>query len=144
MTIKKRFMKRILVIEDDKNIATALAIRLEAANYEVTTASNGLEGLKQILENRPDLIVMDIWMPIGMGFSVAERLHGLGLSGIPVVFITASKQTGLLEAAKELGAVAFFEKPYDAEQLLETICTALRSKELPNRAPMRSVATSLC
>jgi len=42
----------------------------------VTTASNGLEGLKQILENRPDLIVMDIWMPIGMGFSVAERFTG--------------------------------------------------------------------
>src|ERR1041385_7794905 len=130
--MEKGSMKRILVIEDDKNIANALAIRLEAANYEVTTASNGLEGLKQILERRPDLIVMEIWMPIGMGFSVAERLRGLGLSGIPIVFITASKQAGLLDAAKGLGAVAFFEKPYDAEQLLQTISSTLHSKETSN------------
>jgi two-component system response regulator MprA len=137
-------MKRILVIEDDKNIATALAIRLEAANYDVMTAPNGLEGLKQILENQPDLILMDIWMPAGLGFSVAQRLRGLGLSGIPLVFITASKLPGLREIAKGLGAVAFFEKPYDPDQLLESISGALRSKELPIMEQTRPVAASVC
>src|SRR5437867_1623568 len=88
-------MKKILILEDDARIATALAIRMEAAGYEVLTAPDGLQGLKLALENRPDLILMDIWMPVGLGFSVAQRLKGLGLGGIPIMFITASKQKGL-------------------------------------------------
>src|SRR5438093_13786843 len=112
MISKTDAMKKILVIEDDKKITAALAIRLETAGYAVRTASNGLEGLKLVLDERPDLILMDIWMPVGLGFSVAQRLRSLGLAGIPIIFITASKLNGLAEAAKELGAVAFFEKPY--------------------------------
>ena len=137
-------MKRILVIEDDTKIAAALGIRLEAAGYQVTTAPNGLEGIKQILEDRPDLIVMDIWMPVGLGFSVAQRLQGLGLSGIPIVFITASKLEGLSEIAKDLGAVAFFEKPYDPEQLLEVISRALQARVFPRAEQARPVAASAC
>jgi CheY-like chemotaxis protein len=118
-------MKKILVMEDDKKIATALAIRLEAAGYEVLTAPDGFDGLRLVMEDRPDLILMDIWMPVGTGFSVAQRLHTLGLTGIPLIFITASKLKGLKEAAQKLGAAAFFEKPYDPEQLLAAIAHAL-------------------
>ena len=118
-------MKKILIMEDDKKIAAALAIRLEAAGYEVLTSPDGFGGLKIVLGDRPDLLLMDIWMPIGTGFSVAQRLRTLGLTDIPVIFITASKLKGLRESAKELGAVAFFEKPYDPEQLLAAISRAL-------------------
>src|SRR6266446_4226545 len=117
--------KRILIIEDDLRIATALSIRLEAAGYEVLTANDGLQGLKIVLENSPDLILMDIWMPVGLGFSVAQRLQDLGLGGIPIIFITASKQKGLREIADNLGAVAFFEKPYDPAELLAAIARGL-------------------
>src|SRR5712692_1521625 len=99
-------MKRILVMEDDTKIATALAIRLEAAGYEVFTAPDGATGLKQALDHRPDLIIMDIWMPVGIGFSVAQRLQSLGFTSIPLIFITASKIKGLKQAAQRLGAVA--------------------------------------
>ncbi len=118
-------MKTILVVEDDTRIAAALGVRLEAAGYEVLTAADGLGGLKLALTNRPDLILMDIWMPVGIGFSVAQRLQSIGLTGIPIIFITASKLKGLRETAKQLGAVAFFEKPYDSVQLLEAISSAL-------------------
>ncbi len=121
-------MKTILVVEDDTRIAAALGVRLEAAGYEVLTAADGLGGLKLALNNRPDLILMDIWMPVGIGFSVAQRLQSVGLTGIPIIFITASKLKGLREAAKQLGAVDFFEKPYDSEQLLEAISRALEPK----------------
>ncbi len=119
-------MKKILIIEDDAKIATALAIRLEAAGYQACTAANGFEGLKMALDDRPDLILMDIWMPVGIGFSVAQRLQTLGLKGVPVIFITASKLGGLRKTAKQLGAAAFFEKPYDSEQLLAAIAHTLR------------------
>jgi CheY-like chemotaxis protein len=120
-------MKKILIVEDDKKIAAALAIRLEAAGYEVLTAGDGLAGLKLVLDDKPDLIFMDIWMPVGIGFSVAQRLQSLGLSGIPIIFITASKIKGLRRAAEKLGAVGFFEKPYDAEEVLAAVAKALES-----------------
>lgn len=114
-------MKKILILEDDIRVAMALAIRLEAAGYEVQTAPNGLQGLQLALEDRPDLILMDIWMPVGIGFSVAQRLQNLGLATIPIVFMTASKIKGLKEAAMAVGGAGFFEKPYDPQVLLEAI-----------------------
>ena len=127
-------MKKILVMEDDEQIATALAIRLQAAGYEVLTTPDGLAGLKMVLEHKPDLILSDIWMPIGLGFSVAQRLRQLGLTGIPIVFITAGKQRGLRETAKRLGAAGFLEKPYNPGELLDTIAHALAT------SPMEALA----
>ena len=128
-------MKKILIIEDDAKIAAALAIRLEGAGYSAMTAPDGLAGLKLALENKPDLILMDIWMPVGIGFSVAQRLQSLGLSGVPIIFITASKIKGLRKTAERLGAVAFFEKPYDSEQLMAAVRKALNVKPALHETP---------
>src|SRR3954464_5553618 len=98
-------MKKILLMEDDTKIAAALAIRLHAAGYDVMTAPDGWQGLQLAVTERPDLLLMDIWMPVGLGFSVAERLKEVGLGDIPIIFITASKLKGLKEAARETGAV---------------------------------------
>ena len=117
--------KRILIVEDDKRITAALTVRLNARGYSVLTAHNGFEGLKLAMGEEPDLILMDIMMPMGMGFSVAERLKSTGHGQIPVIFLTASKRTGLRTTAKELGAAGFFEKPYDAEELLAAISLIL-------------------
>jgi len=122
-------MKKILVVEDDNKIAAALAIRLQAAGYSVLSATDGQAGLKLAVEQKPDLLLMDIWMPVGLGFSVAQRLQSLGLSGIPIIFITASRAKGLKKAAEALGAVAFFEKPYDPAALLAAVAEALKSKD---------------
>jgi len=122
-------MKKIMIMEDDHRIASALALRLKSAGYEALIAPDGFRGLTRSLDDRPDLLLMDIWMPIGTGFSVAQRLQPLGLSGIPFIFITASKASGLRETAKDLGAADFFEKPYDPEQLLAAIAQALDSYE---------------
>ena len=121
-------MKKILIMEDDTKIAAALAIRFSAAGYDVLTASDGLEGMHMALKDRPDLLLMDIWMPVGLGFSVANRLKDMGLGEIPIIFITASKLKGLREAAQRSGAVGFFEKPYDPEKLLAAVSQALNSE----------------
>ena len=128
-------MKKILIVEDDAKIATALGVRLEAAGYSVLVARDGFRGLQLALVWRPDLIVMDIWMPVGIGFSVAQRLQNLGVTGIPIIFITASKLKGLRETVSELGAVAFFEKPYDSKELLRTIAHELRKQDEALAAP---------
>jgi CheY-like chemotaxis protein len=73
---------------------------------------------------------------VGMGFSVAERLKNLGLGEIPIVFITASKRAGLRKMAQKLGAAGFFEKPYDAEELVAALNLILDSR--PGPSPLRS------
>ena len=93
--------------KDDMKIAAALAIRLTAAGYEVLTAPDGFEGLKLAVSFQPDLIISDIWMPVGLGLSIAQRLQELA-PGLPVIFITSGREQGLEETAKQLGAVAFF------------------------------------
>jgi len=88
-------MKTVLIIDDDKRLAAALAIRLRAAGYAVLKATDGLEGLKLAADRRPDLVVMDVWMPGGVGILIAQRLKHIGLAGVPVIFLTASKKQDL-------------------------------------------------
>jgi DNA-binding NtrC family response regulator len=121
-------MKTVLVVEDDARIATALRVRLEAAGYCVVTAADGREGLVSVVTRKPDLIITDIWMPRPIGFLNKERLHQFGLTDVPVIYITASKKKDLRRVAEEEGAFAFFEKPYDAEQLLAAAAEALSQK----------------
>ena len=113
-------MKKILVVDDDPNIVTALTVRLQAA-----------------VTSPPDLILLDVCLPAVIGFAVAQRLQELGLERIPVIFITASKKEELRAAAKDLGAAGFLEKPYEAQELLALIAQVLRESEraAPRRAP---------
>jgi CheY-like chemotaxis protein len=113
-------MKRILIADDDRKITAALTARLTSSGYEVLTAANGFDALKLIVTSKPALVLMDIWMPTGLGFSVAERMKAYGLS-TPVIFLTASRMHGLRAAARQVGAAGFLEKPYDPAQLLQTI-----------------------
>ena len=73
---------------------------------------------------------------------MAQRLHSLGLSGIPIIFITASRAKGLKKAAAALGAVAFFEKPYDSEALLAAVAQGLESKKAawPENCPAAAMS----
>jgi DNA-binding response OmpR family regulator len=117
--------KQILIIEDDEKIAMALALRLKAAGYESTTTYDALTGLNAAVRNPPALVLLDISMPAGNGFSVAERIQTLIPTPTPIIFLTASKQPGFKEKAKELGAAGYFEKPYEAEELFGAIRQAL-------------------
>lgn len=125
-TVSNPEKRKVLIIEDDKAIALALAVRLRASHYEVLAAYDGVTGLSTALKERPDLIILDISMPGADGFLVAERMqNNVHLAGIPMIFVTASKRPGLRERAQQLGAVGFFEKPYEAQELLAAIQSAL-------------------
>lgn len=130
-------MKKILVVDDDQKITAALRIRLQHAGFSVHSATDGLSGLREAVAQKPDLVLMDIMMPQGMGFSVAERFKALGLAHVPVIFITASKRSGLRKTAEHLGAAGFFEKPYNADELLSAVSLLLSAQEtqVPHRVP---------
>ena len=118
-------MKRILIIEDDEKISKALVLRLQAAGYAINTAYDAVTGLSNAVKCPPDLILLDISLPAGSGLTLAERLHTLLVTPPPIIFLTASTQPGLQEQASRLGAAAFFEKPYQPEQLMATIAAKL-------------------
>jgi two-component system response regulator ArlR len=118
-------MKKILIVEDDQNISRGLAIRLKYAGYEVNVAPDALTGLEVALQKSPDLVILDISLPAGNGFGVGERIQSLLPTATPLIFLTASQKPGLREKARELGAAGFFQKPYDAGELLAAIKVAL-------------------
>lgn len=113
--------RKVLIVEDDDKIALALSLRLQAAGYETTTASDAITGVHSALTMSPDLVLLDISLPAGNGFTVAERVRRSSAARTPIIFLTASKQPGFRERALELGAAGYFEKPYEAEALLTAV-----------------------
>lgn len=119
-------MATILVVEDDSKISLAMSLRLKSVGYTVVTAEDVPTALMVARKEEPDLALLDISIPGGDGFVVAERLRDKVLAKhVPIIFITASKQEGLKAKAKKLGAAAFLEKPFKAHDLLEAIDDAM-------------------
>jgi DNA-binding response OmpR family regulator len=118
--------KRVLIVDDERDIVKALTIRLQRAGYEVVTAFDGAQGIFMAHKENPDLIILDIRMPAGNGFSVAEKLkESTNTFTIPVIFLTGSPEKNSEEKAMALGARFYVKKPYDPEELLDAIKRAL-------------------
>ena len=134
-------MKSILIIEDDRKIAMALALRIKSAGYEAATAYDALTGLNAAVKNPPDLVLLDICLPVGDGFDVSKKIQTLLPAPTPIIFITASKQPGFRQKANELGAAGYFEKPYESEELLAAIQNALNPSSHRTPAPGHETLT---
>jgi len=118
--------KKILIIEDDHEMRLALQIRLEANNYEVLLAEDGVSGVAKARTHMPDLILLDLGLPAGDGFVVLERLQNmLALACIPVVVVSGRDRASNLERAHMAGAAAFLQKPVKNAELLLTIARLL-------------------
>jgi len=123
-------MKRILIVEDDARVAKALEVRIRNAGYATALAGDCYSGVAVFTKTTPDLVLLDINMPGGNGFSVAERIQCLSAKRVPIVFITASKQPEFLDRALALGASGFIEKPYDPAQVLTLLENVLNKPAL--------------
>ncbi|MBU4194272.1 MAG: response regulator [Actinobacteria bacterium] len=118
--------KLILVADDDKDLVMALSIRLRAAGYGVVGAHDGEEAYSVAQENKPDLIILDVRMPAGGGFSSIDRMkHSLTTRNIPVIFLTAFDDDDMREEAVRLGAAGFFRKPFDDDDFMAAISKVL-------------------
>ena len=118
--------KKILVVDDDQDILRALNIRLKANNYETVYATDGYMATKMARDEKPDLIILDIGLPMGDGFIVMDRLKDfIWREMTPVIILTARDPEANKKRAMEAGAVAFFQKPADDDALLAAIAEAL-------------------
>ncbi|MBA2347848.1 MAG: response regulator [Solirubrobacterales bacterium] len=111
-------MSRVLVVDDDPDIVDLLRLRLELAGHTVRTASNGELGWEAILDEVPDLAVLDVSMPRLDGLSLTRRLRGHAeTAGLPILVLTAAVQTADAENAIAAGATAYAKKPFSPKAL---------------------------
>ena len=112
--------KRVLVVDDDPSIRELLSTALEEDGYEVVPAVNGQDALAVCERWRPDVIVLDLMMPVMDGWTFAKRLRER--DEIPIVVLSAA--TDLARHAKTIGAAAVIGKPFDLDQLLPKVARA--------------------
>ena len=118
---------KILVVDDEENIVRLLEMNLRRRGYDVRHAYDGQEGLTVATEERPDLIICDVNMPLLDGFEVLRRLKAdQQLKDIPIVMLTAKAQTDDLWHGIDAGAEYYVTKPIDLAGLLALVDKMLR------------------
>ena len=114
--------KKILVVDDEAQIVRLLSLRLQANNYDVVVAYDGYQCVQMTQEENPDLILLDIKMPLGGGIKAFETLRkNANTENIPVIFITAFPSVAIKKQVIDMGAEGFIAKPFSSEELLEKI-----------------------
>jgi len=118
----------ILVIDDDPDMRVLLEGLLISAGYVVDLASDGKQGVAHLRTQRPELVLTDLFMPNQEGLETIIQLHK-EFPNIPIIAMTG-KTAGkpLLPVAQKLGAVAFLEKPFTADEFLSAVSKALESR----------------
>jgi two-component system KDP operon response regulator KdpE len=123
--------KKILVIDDDADMRTLLSILFSRAGAEVHLAADGREGLGQFGVCRPDLVLLDIMMPVLDGWETCRLLRRL--SGVPIIFLTATNQEDAIVRGLDCGAVDYITKPFSSKVLLARARAALRTTDVGSR-----------
>ena len=114
--------RHILVVEDHEDNRQIVRDLLTANDYEMTEAENGEEALVAVAKDRPDLILMDIQLPVMDGFEVTRRIKAdPSLNSIPVIAVTSYALSGDEEKARAAGCDDFVPKPFSPRQLLAKI-----------------------
>ena len=125
-------MKHILVVDDDPAISALLKNRLEFNGYEVSVASNGVQAYAMALERRPDLIMLDVCMPVMDGLQFIKEIRWKEeFKGIPVLIVTARTKTQSL--FEEAGFNHFIAKPFNTDRLLNLVDQCLKEYERPQK-----------
>ena len=118
--------KKILIVDDDKQIVTLLSSRLKTHRYEIVVAYDAVQAVAKAFSEKPDLILLDIKMPGGDGTRVMENLkNSADTALIPIIVITAFPSKDMQQKAKEMGALDFISKPFEAKDMLSRIQKAL-------------------
>jgi CheY-like chemotaxis protein len=114
--------KRVLVVDDEEDVRTFVRLVLESEGYEVQSAADGAEGLRAIAEGRPDLVILDLMMPVMDGWQVLEKVGGQHPPFIVILSAAANP-----ERAFAAGAVATVSKPFKMREFLDVCRRALES-----------------
>jgi two-component system alkaline phosphatase synthesis response regulator PhoP len=120
--------KTILVVEDDAGIRVVLQDALTSQCYEVAAAENGIKGLELAKELRPDLVILDVMLPLMDGFEVCKRIRKEGITS-PVMMLTVKDEEVDKVLGLELGADDYVTKPFSVKELLARVKALLRRVE---------------
>ncbi len=115
----------VLVVDDDPDILEALSEILEAEGFEIRRARNGKEALERLEPDPPNLILLDLMMPVMDGWEFAQRMRQRPrVSSIPIIVLSADRNVG--NKAAEIGAMGHLAKPFELNDLLEMVRRAFR------------------
>ena len=122
MAEKNNGKKKILLVEDEKDMAYAVTLQLEAKGYEVIAASDGRDGLDKARAQKPDLIILDLMLPKIDGYKVCRMLKfDDRYIKIPIILFTSRAQASDKKLGKEVGANAYITKPFEPRILMDKI-----------------------
>ena len=131
---------RILTVEDDERIRTAVSLALEEEGWEVKETANGEDALVAFAQNPSDVVLIDIMLPGIDGFEVCRRIRRLG--DVPIVMVTARSDSHDVVAGLEAGADDYLRKPFDPKELSARVRALLR-RSRPSESPARMVVDQL-
>lgn len=118
--------KKILLVEDEPEYRMALCMRLEANGYDIIEADDGMSGLDAARHQNPDLIILDVMLPRMDGFKLARLLKfDAKYKNIPLIMLTVMSQESDRKMGRAVGADAYLTKPYQSQELLDTISTLI-------------------
>lgn len=123
--------KRILVVDDDRNLRKIIQTNLELAGYDVSTAPNGEEAMQLLDVMQPDLVVLDVMMPLMDGYEVARRIRRHpSNTHVPIIMLTAKSEVEDKLAGFEAGADDYITKPFGPQELLARVRAKIRRVEV--------------
>ncbi len=114
--------KRVLIVDDEKDMLFMLRFRMEAAGYDVVSAEDGIDGYACAFRDRPDIILLDVLLPGIDGLQLCRKLKDTeSLCRIPVLILTASNVKDVEKKCSEAGADGYLKKPFDSLDLLSKV-----------------------
>ena len=129
--------KKVLVVEDDGNIAELLRLYLEKDGFSVTIASDGGKGVSEFERISPDLVLLDLMLPVIDGWGVCREIRTS--SKVPIIMLTAKGETFDKVNGLEMGADDYVTKPFDIKELLARIHAVLRRYDAPEESESKKL-----
>jgi len=130
---------RILVVDDEPRYLRLIEANLASDGYQVIKATNGQEAVDRVASHQPDLVLMDIMMPVLDGFGATERVREF--SNVPIIVVTARGEEGARVRGLDLGADDYIVKPFSATELLARVRAVLRRAKISGSDFQQSVFT---
>ena len=121
---------RILIVDDEPSIVTSLEFLMRGRDYEVRVARNGEEALRFAESFRPDLVLLDVMMPLRSGFEVCQKIReNRALRNVKIIMLTAKGRDVEKDRGLDLGANAYVTKPFSTKELMNTVRGLLPGSE---------------